>query len=415
MRALLISLTLLCYQSAFATGLKLNIAISTHSIEDIAIHWVNEFLEEHNYSEISIEQRENYSKINAFNLQNTFNVHIYTLDKIPANTKIDYLIDASNKQNQNTKKIISSFVHKNIIAYAPLKVFVHPDNPITELTVKELMLINSGAISNWSTFSGQDIPINIQYSQIPLFYEMANNLIIDTLNNDEVKTPSSGDMQIQDLKFVHDNEISSGKLLKIADGYTLPILPNSLTTTTQEYPLAKAITAYYTPTTITNALNVYLTQKYSFTSSIDNFLISPQITLHSHNTEKLGPPKYLEVTENSLRLSITINFLTGSSELDAQAFKNIKIFKQYLDANPNAEVTLVGFGDLELSPHRSKILAKYRALAVKAELMKSSIKTKRIVGLGSYLPVAKNTPDKKYKNQRVEIWLAAPSNQISQR
>jgi phosphate transport system substrate-binding protein len=46
-----------------------------------------------------------------------------------------------------------------VIARDAIAVIVHPDNPITELTIQEISAIYSGEITNWNQLGGEDRPV----------------------------------------------------------------------------------------------------------------------------------------------------------------------------------------------------------------------------------------------------------------
>ena len=72
----------------------------------------------------------------------------------------------------------------------------------------------------------------------------------------------------------------------------------------------------------------------------------------------------------------------------------------------NAQVTLVGFGDLKDDPARADLLSKLRAMAVRRELVKSGVVLREVRGFGALMPVAANNADEgRIKNRRVEVWV----------
>jgi phosphate transport system substrate-binding protein len=67
------------------------------------------------------------------------------------------------------------------------------------------------------------------------------------------------------------------------------------------------------------------------------------------------------------------------------------------------KVTLVGFSNGTKSYSEDVVLSRFRALAVRRELLKQGVQIADSRGLGSFMPVAgkKNT----FKNDRVEAWI----------
>lgn len=69
-----------------------------------------------------------------------------------------------NYQEKNSLALIGKNTQRIVLAYDALAIVVHPDNPVKELTIKELELIYTGKIHNWSTLGGPDLPI-LPYSR----------------------------------------------------------------------------------------------------------------------------------------------------------------------------------------------------------------------------------------------------------
>lgn len=48
---------------------------------------------------------------------------------------------------------------ETVLAYDGIAVIVHPDNPVSDLTLEEIAAIYTGAVTNWSEVGGDDLPI----------------------------------------------------------------------------------------------------------------------------------------------------------------------------------------------------------------------------------------------------------------
>jgi len=106
-----------------------------------------------------------------------------------------------------------------------------------------------------------------------------------------------------------------------------------------------------------------------------------------------------------------LSFQTGSSKLGKETFASLAELADYLKANPDKTVALVGHTDAEGSLAGNMALSKKRAAAVVKRLIaaygipKSQLEA---AGVGYLVPRASNlTPDGRDKNRRVEVILTS--------
>jgi len=67
--------------------------------------------------------------------------------------------DMQQKEKDEAKSKNVNIVEK-VIAFDGLAVIVHPDNPISELTMEQIKKVFTGAYKNWKELGGPDQPIN---------------------------------------------------------------------------------------------------------------------------------------------------------------------------------------------------------------------------------------------------------------
>jgi len=77
------------------------------------------------------------------------------------------------------------------------------------------------------------------------------------------------------------------------------------------------------------------------------------------------------------------------------------------EENKKLKLYLVGFSDKGGSFSRDLVLSRFRALAVRGQLLEQGVSVSQTLGLGSFMPVASNSKEgTKLKNGRVEVWVA---------
>jgi phosphate transport system substrate-binding protein len=122
--------------------------------------------------------------------------------------------------------------------------------------------------------------------------------------------------------------------------------------------------------------------------------------------------------EKGVRLSATMRFESGSSELDSESVQLLPKVADYLKALPfdEVKVLVVGFSDKSGWFDANRALSNQRAQAVRDAILLKSDGTIDPVniemqGYGELFPAACNdTETGRNENRRVEIWLIPKAN-----
>ena len=211
------------------------------------------------------------------------------------------------------------------------------------------------------------------------------------------------------IGFVGLGSVRQSKLVAVSDGSAKALLPNKLTVATEDYALSRRLFMYSLGASDNHFVNEFLEFSLSNTGQkdvSDAGFISQELHAVMPTYYEDLPQTFLEVTEQSQRLTINFRFKEGSAKLDNKAQEDLKRLINYLHTNQNLEVILVGFGDPKRSAERSQLLSKLRAMAVRRELVRHGIYPEKTVGLGESFPVASaNHLDGRIKNRRVEVWV----------
>lgn len=309
--------------------------------------------------------------------------------------------------------------HEHIIAIDGLAIIVHPENPISSLDKSEIADIFSGRISNWAEVGGIDMPINL-YARDDKSgtWDTFKNLVLSKKkplskkaqrfeSNDMLSSSVSTD--VRGIGFVGLSSVNNAKLLAVADNETQAIHPQHLSVATEDYPLARRLYLYTAKDT-----NPYVKDfiRWALDHQDQNIVeeigfISQNIIALPHSIVNESPDKYQSISKKAQRLSVNYRFSEGSAELDNKAMRDIDRLLSFIQSQPKQpKLWLVGFSDTKGRKSHSDILSRYRALAVKRQLLYSIENEYEIVGLGSFMPVVSNANEaNKIKNGRVEIWV----------
>ncbi len=118
-----------------------------------------------------------------------------------------------------------------------------------------------------------------------------------------------------------------------------------------------------------------------------------------------------QTADNQLKLNIPsdISFDTGQSTIKTNLRPVLDQFAQGLNAEPNAEIRIIGHTDTTGSDAVNNPLSVNRAASARNYLAQRGVDGRRIQidGRGSYEPVAENNSDAgRSRNRRIEIYLA---------
>ena len=307
---------------------------------------------------------------------------------------------------------------EHIIGIDGLAIIVHPDNPVSDLSVEEIAEIFSGGYSDWSEVGGKPGPIHVyarddksgtwdSFSGMVLgdrtLLAGAERFESNAELSDRVAADAAG------IGFVGLSSVRSARLLSVSDGSAKSLLPNKLTVATEDYALARRLFMY----TDDEPANEYVKEFIDFALQdagqkivADTGFISQELKAVIPEFYDELPEDFRQLTSDAKRLTINFRFQEGSAKLDNKALKDLERLADFLHANGSAEVVLIGFGDKKKTEKRSQLLSKLRAMAVRRELVRYGIYPKNSVGYGENLPVASvNGMEGRNKNRRVEVWV----------
>lgn len=308
---------------------------------------------------------------------------------------------------------------EHVLAIDGLAIVVNPKNGIDRLSKEQLGLIYSGQVTNWTQVGGSDLPVTLYardensgtwdsfknmvlgkrftLSESAQRFESSENLVSHVLNN-------AGGIGFIGMAFV-----GKSKLLAISDGPTQAFKPTQLTVATEDYALSRRLFFY----TQSQSNNPYVKEFLHFSQGIKGQTIVRQQGFISQNVESINvglsddlPADYLNMVKDAKRLSVNFRFQEGSAKLDNKALKDIQRLAYFIrQQGMSGDVLLIGFGDKRKNEHRSKLLSKLRAMAVRRELARLGIYPQETTGYGDFNPVASFDGASRVKNRRVEVWL----------
>ena len=316
--------------------------------------------------------------------------------------------------------ILSRSVSEHVIGLDGLAVIINKANQINDLNTEQLSALFSGEITNWSQVGGDDLPVTVYARDINSgTWDTFKNLVLKKHGKQLLSRASRhessselSDLVSEDIGaigFIGLPYVRHAKLLAVADDIDAQsIIPTLFTVGTEDYPLSRRL-YFYTP----EKQSVMMRDFIEFTHSNTGQEIVKNIGFISQNIYTVNPAikpgapaDYQQFVTTSERLSLNFRFHTGSDQLDNKSLRDINRLTQYLEKNPDKELSLFGFSDSIGTEYANLKLSESRAKKVEYELQKRGVYPVRTKGFGEIMPVASNTTKAgRNKNRRVEIWV----------
>lgn len=317
---------------------------------------------------------------------------------------------------------------EHVIGIDGLAIVVHPENKIKSLTVKQVALLFSGAISNWAQLGGADLPVSIHARDDESgTWDTFKGLVLAKkyklhaaakryVSNDELSQQVSIDRG--GIGFVGLSSVGRSKLIAIADGDNSPAMyPTRLTVGTEDYPLARRLFLYTPPLEKIATDKPIVKEFIEFAlgqmgqSLVDEIgYISQNIQQHKLAIKENLPGYYRQAVSDADRLSLNFRFKEGKAKLDNKAFADVKRLVDFMSQKENEgkKLILVGASDPRLKNEYAVLLSKLRAKVVRKQLISEGISRRQIevIANGALLQVAGNESlTSRIKNRRVEVWI----------
>lgn len=316
---------------------------------------------------------------------------------------------------------------EHTVAVDGLAVLVHPANPVTRLSTRQIAQVFSGEIENWSDVGGEDLPITVYArDQNSGTWDTFKGLILkkryqlragvqrfesnDVLSDRVAAEPGA-------IGFAGLASVRNARALKVSDGDTAAVAPTHMAVATEDYPLTRRL-YLYTP----QALRSEQVKRFvDFCQSPPGQDVVARVGFISQNIVAVpqapvanAPARYNELAEKAERLSVNFRFKTGSSTLDNKARRDIERLVAFLQQpdNMSRPIYLVGFSDSAKTGNSEKVLSRFRALAVWSELFSEDVLVNEALGFGAFMPLASADNDvATLKNSRVEVWISRDQRQ----
>lgn len=332
---------------------------------------------------------------------------------------------------------------EHVLALDGLLVIVSPRNKITGISMDQLAQVFSGQITDWSQLGMTPGPINI-------YARDDKSGTYDTFKSLVLK-PAKVNISPNAKRFESNAELSdevaadpfgigftgfaykrNAKALSIATSCGINFEPTVFNVKTEEYPLARRLFLYTTGRFKTPEAKKLL--EFSLSDDAQEAITevgfidqSEEYLPFAHQGDRIAyavgvpaesfDPNLMKsltaLLQPAKRMSITLRFRPGSSDLDNKARRDVFRLATLLRSGQlgTKQIYLVGFADSGGAFDVNRIISRQRAETVKQEILSASGgqvdgNALQTVGFGELLPIGCNSnPRGRQANRRVEVWI----------
>ena len=349
-------------------------------------------------------------------------------------------IDAALETNLGD---LSSDAREIIWALDGVSVVVSKANPVQTMTLEQLELVFSGAISNWAELGGPDLPVKVYLpADDPDLINYFTATILDrnfstfTDNADLSLDSSALDADIAAepgaIGLLSSSKVSTAEPLILGSSCGLEYAADSFSFRSETYPLTRRLYAYTTSRSTSSRLDELVAllqasvgQDAAAQAGFANFseeltdmnTFGKQLAYSLSSDEQASELSRLVDFANQLRsakrLSTTFRFSSGSSQLDNKSRIDAVRLAQFLQQTEyqGAEIVLAGFSDSIGKSALNEVLSQRRAGQVKDAILavdgvQLDPESITVAGYGAAFPAACNDSALgRQANRRVDVWI----------
>lgn len=368
--------------------------------------------------------------------------HVALADRriLPAEAQALRAAGGGNMVNDNQERVVAA---------DPIKVIVHPSNPVVSLSIAQLADIYAGRVTNWRQLGGEDLPVTI-YAAAPgspsrTYFE---DRVLGALAAAKGLATASSDAAIAEavtatpgaIGYVRHSFERGARAVPLASACGIATSPTGFAAKTGEYPLSRHLYLYAREDTLDADVRDFFSfvatpradgaivkagflgmdvERAALDTVAERVRIDMDGSTGSYEAAKMA--EFLDIAPQWERLSVTLRFDATSARLDAQGRRDLERLVAYLDRQPaGTRIALAGFTDDRGSFDGNRALSRQRAEQVAAELAAYGIGGASVdgsdsaaattgvtvFGFGQIAPVGCNTTaEGRRTNQRVEVWI----------
>lgn len=323
-----------------------------------------------------------------------------------------------------------------VLAMDAMVPVVAPDNPLPQISTRDLARVLAGEVANWAEIGGPDMPLVLHglQSDAALQRALAARLGRDvsaSVVHDDIA--ALGDAVQRDpwaIAMTVRAGVRGARALPLTDSCGFPLLPSALAVKAEDYPLSLPIYLLTPKRRLPLFVREFLTyletpqaqavvaaagwidrQPERQPLTADGLRLINAIQGAGEETTLADLKRLADAMDGAERLSLTFRFQDGSSQLDAHSRDNLSDLARLIEVGVfrNHALVLAGFSDGTGAASANLSLSQVRAEGVLTGLAEAGVAGRdlpEVVAFGEAMPMAcDETQAGRRLNRRVEVWL----------
>jgi phosphate transport system substrate-binding protein len=328
--------------------------------------------------------------------------------------------DASRLEGLGLGKMKSPACEQ-VIGLDGLAILVHPSNPISQLTVKQIFDAFSGKIKDWEELGRKPGgPVRLYArDESSGTYECFRSLVLrgHTLPDhterfeDSVALSDRIALDPDGIGFAGLPFVRNCRAMAIGDDGTPALLPTRFTIATEDYLLSRRLYFYHSATldhSLARDFVEFVLSDEGQEVVNDSGFIKQSVEVQKVIIPENSPSQYQSLASGAERLSLSLRFNGEQDRLDGKAERDLgRIFKAL--ENPRFKghaLSLVAFTHRGQNEELDLKASLALAHSVAREFQARGVQPDSLFGFGSMLALASSESEAaRDKNRRVEVWL----------
>lgn len=328
-------------------------------------------------------------------------------------------VNAAEVERGRVLGALDSPQQEAVLALDGVAVIVHPDNPLRELTLRQVRAVFSGAVRDWSELGRRAgrIQLHARDANSGTFETFRTLVLGDTALRSDARRYESTRELAQAVRtdpdaigFVGLAGIGETRALAVADAGEA-LIPSAFAVAVEDYALSRRL-YFYRAKDVTAQTQAFV--EFALSAAGQRVVersgfVAQQVRAWRSAIRPDTPREYRDLVQHAERLSLNFRFGTGSSLLDSKAQVDLDRLAHFMQqpSHRSRALMLLGFADAsETVPYLALTLSNDRVDFIAQELNRRGIVVKSLRGMGGVAPVADNdTAVGRHRNRRVEVWL----------
>ncbi|MFN3722686.1 MAG: OmpA family protein [Paracoccaceae bacterium] len=323
-----------------------------------------------------------------------------------------------------------------VLALDAMVPIVAPDNPLPQISTRDLARVLAGEVTNWAEVGGPDMPLVLRGMapdaalQRALAARLGRDVAANEVHGDVATLGDAVQRDPWAMAMTVRAGVQGARVLPLTDSCGFALVPSALAVKAEDYPLAlpiylltpqrrlplfvrEFVTFLETPQAqaVVAAAGWIDRQAERQPLTGDGLRLINAIQGAGEETTLADLKRLADAMNGADRLSLTFRFQDGSSNLDAHSRSNLDDLARLIEVGVFRDQALVlaGFSDGSGAAATNLALSRSRAEGVLAGLAQAGVAEgdlPQVIAFGEAMPMAcDETAAGRRLNRRVEVWL----------